>query len=74
MNILRSLGLSIIIGTKLIETEILDVSSNLHTEKYAPFKKPNDTPLYIYQKIQPPIISYQGISMNDQQAHFKHFL
>ena len=48
MNILQSLGLSIIIGTKLIETEILDVSSNLHTEKYAPFKKPNDTSLYIY--------------------------
>ena len=71
MNILQSLGLSIIIGTKLIETEILDVSSNLHTEKYVPFKKPNDTPLYIHQKIQPPIVSYQGISMNDQQAHFK---
>ena len=50
MNILQSLGLSIIIGTKLIETEILDVSSNLHTEKYAPFKKPNDTTLYIYIK------------------------
>ena len=74
MNILQSLGLSIIIGTNLIETEILDVSSNLHTEKYIPFKKPNDTPLHIYQKIQPLVISYQGISMNDQQAHFKHFL
>ena len=67
LNILKSLGLSIIIGTNLIETNFLDVSFNVHTGKYVPFKKPNNTPLYIHKKIPPPTVNYQGISINDQQ-------
>ena len=42
-------GLSVTIDTNLIETDFSDVSFNLNTGKYFPFKKPNNTPLYIPQ-------------------------
>ena len=51
---------SITIDTNLIETDFLDVSSNLNTGKYFPFKKPNNTPLYIY--IQNPTTHRQSSS------------
>ena len=40
-------GLSITIETNLIETDFLDVTFNLATKKYSPFRKANNTPLYI---------------------------
>ena len=40
-------GLSITIDTNLIETDFLDVTFNLATKKYFPFRKANNTPLYI---------------------------
>ena len=40
-------GLSITIETNLIETDFLDVTFNLATKKYFPFRKANNTPLYI---------------------------
>ena len=40
--------LSITIDTNLIETDFLDVSFNLNTGKYFPFKKLNNKPLYIH--------------------------
>ena len=38
-------GLSIPIDTNLIETDFLDVSFNLETDKFFPYRKPNSTPL-----------------------------
>ena len=40
-------GLSITIETNLIKTDFLDVTFNLPTKKYFPFRKANNTPLYI---------------------------
>ena len=40
-------GLSITIETNLIETDFLDVTFNLATEKYFAFRIANNTPLYI---------------------------
>ena len=40
-------GLSITIETNLIKTDFLDVTFNLATKKYFPFRKANNTPLYI---------------------------
>ena len=40
-------GLSITIETNLIETDFLDVTFNLATNKYFLFRKANNTPLYI---------------------------
>ena len=40
-------GLSIAFETNLIETDFLDVTFNLATKKYFPFRKANYTPLYI---------------------------
>ena len=40
-------GLSITIEATLSVTEFLDVTLDLNTGKYYPFRKPNDTPIYI---------------------------
>ena len=45
--IFKSEGLSITIETNLTETDFLDVTFNLHTGKYFPYRKPNNDPLYI---------------------------
>ena len=43
----KEVGLSITIETNLIETDFLEVTFNLTTKKYFPFRKANNTPLYI---------------------------
>ena len=50
ISLFKDERLSITIETNLIETDLLDVSFNLNTGKYFPFKKPNNTPLYIHSK------------------------
>ena len=45
--LLKEEGLSITIERYLIEIDILDVNFNLATEKYFPFRKANNTPLYM---------------------------
>ena len=45
--IFKSEGLSITIEINSIETDFLDVTFNLHTGKYFPYRKPNNDPLYI---------------------------
>ena len=48
ISLFKDEGLSITIDTNLIETDFLDVSFNLNTGKYFPFKKLNNKPLYIH--------------------------
>ena len=40
-------GLSITIDTNLTETDFLDVSFNLSSKTYKPYRKPNNDPLYV---------------------------
>ena len=46
-SLFKEEGLSITIETNLIETDFLDVTFNLATKKYFPFRKANNTPLFI---------------------------
>ena len=50
----KDLGLSITIETQLHTVNFLDVTFNLNDESYAPYRKPNDTPLYIHVKSNHP--------------------
>ena len=43
-------GLLITIGTNPLETDFLDVTFNLVTGKFFPFRRPNNQPLYINAK------------------------
>ena len=47
-------GLQITIETNLKCTDFLDVTFDLTTGKYYPFRKPNDTPLYIHAESNHP--------------------
>ena len=68
ISLFKDEGLSITIDTNLIETDFLDVSFNLDTGKYFPFKKPNNTPLYIHSKSNhPPSIIKQLPSMTNKR-------
>ena len=47
-------GLNVTIETNLAETDFLDVTFKLATEKYFPYRKPNNDPLYINAKSNHP--------------------
>ena len=46
-SLIKKQGFSITIEINLIETDFLDFAFNLATEKYFPFRKANNTLLYI---------------------------
>ena len=46
-EIFQSCGLKITVETNSKITDFLDVTFNLKSEKYYPFRKPNNDPLYI---------------------------
>ena len=68
ISLFKDEGLSIRIDTNLTETDFLDVSLNLNTGKYFPFKETNNTPLYINPKSNhPPSIMKQFPSMTNKR-------
>ena len=50
----KELGLKITIETSLTVAKFLDVTFDLHREKYYPYRKPNDTPRYIHRESNHP--------------------
>ena len=57
IKIFQEHGLKITADTNLVETNFLDVTLNLKSGKYWPFRKPNNSPLYVHnQSNHPPII------------------
>ena len=54
IRLFQSFGLKIEISCNLHHVDFLDVSLDLRTGKYSPFRKPNDTPLYIHCKSNHP--------------------
>ena len=50
----KSERLSITIDTNLIKANYLDVSFNLEMEKYFPYRKPSNSPLYIHSESNHP--------------------
>ena len=60
--------LSITIETNLIEADFVDVTFNLATKKYFPFRRANNTPLYINAfSNHPPTIIKQLAKMIDKR-------
>ena len=56
-KIFQNLGLKITIQTNLKRVDFLDVTLDLTTGKYCPYRKPNDKPMYINcQSNHPPTI------------------
>ena len=54
ITLFKNEGLGITIDTNLIETDFLDVTFNLATGKFFPYRKPNTIPLYINVKSNHP--------------------
>ena len=50
IRIFKSEGLKITIETNLSSTEFLDVTLDLRNNKYYPYRKPNDNPVYVNMK------------------------
>ena len=64
ISIFQRHGLKIIAETNLVQTDFLDVTMNLETGRFWPFRKPNDQPLYIHRlSNHPPTIKKQLPSM-----------
>ena len=53
-EIFETLGLKITIEPNLTKVDFLDVTFNLETESFQPFRKPNDTPTYIHKDSNHP--------------------
>ena len=54
------LGLAITLETDLTVVNFLDVTLDLHSDKYHPFRKPNDNPTYIHKHSNhPPHVAKQ---------------
>ena len=54
ISLFKEEGLSITIEINLVETDFSDVTFNLDTGKYFPFRKPNKNPIYIHAKSNNP--------------------
>ena len=54
IKIFQEENLSITIETNLLATDFLDVSFDLRSSKYCPYRKPNSKPLYINSKSNHP--------------------
>ena len=52
--LLKSMGLSLTFKVNITTTDFLDVRLNLETNEYKPYMKPNDSPLYIDKRSNPP--------------------
>ena len=53
-KIFDEMGLKITVETNLARVDFLDITMELTSETYQPFRKPNDTPLYVNAKSNHP--------------------
>ena len=60
IKLFQSHGLKTISNTNLVQTDFLDVTLNLKSRNYWPYRKPKDQPLYLHhQSNHPPTIKKQ---------------
>ena len=57
VELFKTENLDITVETNLKITDFLDITLNLNTEKFYPYRKPNDTPLYVNKKSNHPLAS-----------------
>ena len=61
-------NLQITIEINLVKTDFLDVYLDLENDKYHPYKKPNDTPVYVHSRSNhPPAVLKQIPQMTSQR-------
>ena len=61
-------NLQITIEINLVKTDFLDVYLDLESDKYYPYKKPNDTPVYVHSRSNhPPAVLKQIPKMTSQR-------
>ena len=67
-KIFKDLGLKITCKTNLTIVNALDVTLDLHNNRYHPYRKPNDTPTYIHTESNHPhhVSKQLPISINDR--------
>ena len=64
----KSISPQIILYTHLLRVDFLDVTLDLHTEQFRPYRKPNDVPLYIHKHSNHPphVIKNLTLSVNNR--------
>ena len=69
-KLFNTLGLKITLDTHLSKVDFLDVTLDLHSEQFKPYRKPNDTPLYIHKQSNHPkhIINNLPAAINKRLA------
>ena len=71
IKLFQSHGLKLISNTNLVQTDFLDVTLDLKSRKYWPYRKPNDQPLYIHHlSNHPPAIKKKLPSKQPPLAAF----
>ena len=58
--------MKIVISTDLKQVDFLDVTLNLDSDKYTPYRKPNDAPLYVHSESNhpPSVLKQIPLSIN----------
>ena len=71
-TIFQNNGLKITTESNLLQTDFLDITLNLVTGKYWPYRKPGDIPLYINAKSNhPPNIKKNNFPKRSHHAYQK---
>ena len=67
-------GLGISVDTNLRITDFLDITLNLDTGKYYPYRKPNNLPLYVHKKSNhpPSIIKQLPLMINKRMSDISY--
>ena len=74
VELFKTENLDITVETNLKITDFLDITLNLNTEKFYPYRKPNDTPLYVNKKSNhpPSIIKQLPIMINKRLSDISY--
>ena len=64
IRVFKSCGFGITIEIMLLQTDLLDVTFDLPSGKYWPYRKPNNEPLYVNAKSNHPPVVIKHLPMN----------
>ena len=71
IKVFHEMGLKITVQTNLKCVDYLDVTLNLNTETYQPYRKPNDNPLYVNRLSNHPLPSSNKYPSRWSHAHHR---
>ena len=72
----KDLGLRITVDTNLKSVDFLDVTLDLETGSFQPYRKPNDTPLYVHinSNHPPPVLKQIPLAVENAYRHSPQLL